>query len=194
MPSYCTHDNGDRPFEVSLLKKGKAAIKVRRIPVDNAPYEVIADLLFQKMWMGTTSYMSEEKFAQGNSFLFRLNESKYVFVGTEMFEFTLPRGEKVNSFVGDVGNSDVVYPYAITNKRILFLIKYIGTGIAAVSKRRLSNIGFDDMYEQLYNDDQVKEHLEVVDTHVLEDRPETAWYRNHTKRERLKILKRLQLE
>ncbi len=186
MISYYTHDNGSRPFEVTLEKK-KAIIKVQRIP-ELGPYEDLLTLKFNKMWMGDDP---EEDF-KGNSFLFQVSTRKYVFIGTSIMEFELPVGEKVERFVGHVGNSDVVYPYAETNKRVLFFIEFTEGGFVSLPLKVLSDHDGGDYYNALYNEKSLDQHKLGVPCIEIEGRPEKTWRKNHTKRQRQQIMKKLQ--
>lgn len=57
----------------------------------------------------------------GNSVLLQTAPRTYVHVGERIFQFRTP-GDKVMTFVSDMGNSAVPYPYAVGQKRVYYMI------------------------------------------------------------------------
>lgn len=62
-------------------------------------------------------------FSNGNSFLLHINNNKYMYIGEHIYTFnTLKKDERIINFYGYLGNSNLVYPYAISNDNIYFLM------------------------------------------------------------------------
>lgn len=146
---FYTHDNGSRPFRVEILEnqqqEGKEDVHVWKEPefdVDAPPWDETFNKLHPKpepdyRWVGVERVMvgkSEKnrttlwggghgpKF-DGAGFLLDLGERRYVFISNTIFEFTLPfAGGPIVKFVGNVGNNDVPYMYAITNSNAYVLL------------------------------------------------------------------------
>jgi hypothetical protein len=142
MPVYETHDNGGRAFQVRI--QSREAIVSRLVESDDDDELLVADppittFRFLKKWIGVgvemfswgrpvdTAKQKNEvrKFSLGNSCLFQVSGQQYIFVGTCVISFSLPRGEVVKRFKSLVGNNDVPYPWLQTNKNVYFLIESV---------------------------------------------------------------------
>ena len=69
-----------------------------------------------KIWIGRSPRIPMTEFSggygpkfYGNSILFQIGKNKYMFVGSEIFTFSLPSA--VTQFSSPVGGSDVPYPW-----------------------------------------------------------------------------------
>lgn len=92
------------------------------------------------------------KEAEGNSILFRVNE-KYVYIGSEIYEFSPKAGDTIQKFYSDIGNSDVPYPYAIGNTHVYILLDKV-----AIEKSFFDMKG--DIYQQYYQGSTfLKQHM-----------------------------------
>jgi hypothetical protein len=78
------------------------------------------------------------KEAEGNSILLQLG-SKYLYIGSELFEFTPVKGDTIEKYYSDIGNSDVPYPYAVGKTHMYMLLDKV-----AVEK------SFFDMKQNIY--------------------------------------------
>jgi hypothetical protein len=52
----------------------------------------------------------------------QLSSRKYVYIGSSIYEFTVPPGEKIIKYYSRVGNNDVPYPVAIGEKYVYFML------------------------------------------------------------------------
>lgn len=123
--SWLTHDNGGRPFKVEI-KKNRALI------YDNysnqTPKPLMREFNITDHIIGKSPLTPQTKFSggygakfDGNTILLKLaNSPKWVFVGDSIFEFK-PLSEIV-SYVSEVGNNDVSYPYAIDSEGRTYLL------------------------------------------------------------------------
>lgn len=122
---YSTHDNGGRPFSVTLSEASK------RVEVFEVNYEESNSIInfktmlvprircqVERWWVGRSDESAFTRFGggygpefDGNSILIKSLENEYIFVGECIFRFhtELP----IVDFQSPVGNNDVPYPYAI---------------------------------------------------------------------------------
>lgn len=141
MKTYYTHDNGGRPFKVTI--SGKIVnIYVRNKVKEGYSKKPKMTFSCKKIFIGKSPSMTMTKVSggigkefDGNSLLFEVDNGrendkkyheklyKYIFVGDIVYSFTT--FSKIVEFVSPVGNNDVPYPYAINeNKSYLLLIEY----------------------------------------------------------------------
>lgn len=66
------------------------------------------------------------RLAKCNSLLCLLSSNSknnnYMFIGDRVYTFTTPKNEPITHYFGSLGNNNVVYPSAITDKNIYFLL------------------------------------------------------------------------
>lgn len=55
----------------------------------------------------------------GNSILLHLDDLRYVYIGSEIYEFTAK--EEITKYYSPIGNNDVPYPVAISKNYIYFM-------------------------------------------------------------------------
>lgn len=108
---YFTHDNGGRPFYVQV----REGIQVRALTNTDTYGRVVLSLpQYEQAWIGenTGRYANKhEVTARGNSVLVHVSGNKYIYIGNHIIEFSAPDG--IREFHGIMGNSDVVYAFAI---------------------------------------------------------------------------------
>ena len=153
--TYEIHDNGGRPFYVTI--KGKSICveknmdtveykdgKFREI---QTPRKHLFDKTVDEIFIGKKSPTGgydglKPSEAEGNSLLLK-KASKYMYIGSEIYEFEPVKGDTIENYYSDIGNSDVPYPYAVGKTHIYILLDKV-----AVEK------SFFDMkhniYEQYY--------------------------------------------
>jgi hypothetical protein len=134
---YFTHDNGGRPFYVKI-RDGIDILKDK-----NGVYKHIYSIpKYTHVWIGGTG---KDK---GSSFLVHVSGNKYVFIGDHIAELTID--DKIKEFKGIVGNSDVVYPFAIGEKNTYFFLQddYLPNAMFPNTS--------GDRYREYYQDDNWK--------------------------------------
>lgn len=131
--TYYTCDNGGRPFKV-VFDPTNRQCKIFKIIDENLKrYSSIPIKVFsyQKAFIGKSPYFETKKKHQiqqqhygpeydGNSILLHIKDNIYVFIGESIYQFY---SDEIKKFVSPVGNSEVPYPYAITNKDIHLLLE-----------------------------------------------------------------------
>lgn len=109
MTTYLVHDNGARPFKVTV--KGSDVKVYRKVPDDSPTnYESKSAMQFKamKVFVG-----SDKGKARGNTILLQTGQKTFVFIGDSIFSFQATNAKK---YFSRVGNSDVPYPYLETDE------------------------------------------------------------------------------
>ncbi len=125
--TYFTHDNGGRPFRVEV--EGNAVTVSKVLDQENtkhSPTHHLFDFVADEIFIGKKSPMGgydgvPPRQAIGNSVLLRIG-NRYVFIGESIFEFQPLKGDTIESFYSDIGNSDVPYPYAVGKTHVYILL------------------------------------------------------------------------
>ena len=165
---YFTHDNGGRPFLVYVGKKEVHIYKENRKDF----YTLLSDLKKEdkkNMWVyiklikkykplqvfiGKSPKNEMTKFSggygkqfDGNSILLKISKNRYVFIGSEVYEFSTG-DDTIIKYYSPVGNSDVPYPFAYGDKNIYFMFdkKTVSYKNAPV----LNNMNKTDAYVYYY--------------------------------------------
>ena len=151
MPIYEIHDNGGRPFTVEITGLRVSVFKnmdeyelqgKEFVTIPN-PRKHLFDFTANEVFIGKKSPTGgydglKAKDAEGNSILLRVGE-KYVYIGSEIYEFSPKPGDTIQKYYSDIGNSDVSYPYAVGNTHVYILLDKV-----AVEK------SFFDMKKNIY--------------------------------------------
>jgi len=130
MKTYETHDNGGRPFFVTVDKNYVTVYK-NDMDYDTGVssrgpevYSTEASVVFVGHRSKTGDYDGlSDKDGLGNSLLLKVG-TKYVFIGHEIFEFKTLPGDTIVDFVSNIGNSDVPYPYAVGDQYVYFMLQW----------------------------------------------------------------------
>lgn len=101
---YHTHFNGARPFRVEVSGKKVEIYK------DTA---LVKKLTVHEVHCGT---------AIGNSILLHLSGKKYMFIGHEIYEFTME--DEFDAYYSIIGNNDVPYPVLLGSKYVYFMLEH----------------------------------------------------------------------
>lgn len=132
---YFIHDNGGRPFLVSIDKLNvKVYKKSNSDDEDVKNYSKLIDTFTaKKILIGKSSGKSETcdhaekdaKLFDGNSILLQITNTKYIFIGHEIFSFEM--NDELDKFYSPVGNNDVPYPLVLGKEYVYFLLdkKYV---------------------------------------------------------------------
>ncbi len=152
---YKIHDNGGRPFHVKVrgndieIWKNMSTYEVKDgkfVDVFKDPKKLY-DWTVDEVFIGKKSPGGgydglKPREADGNSILLKKG-SKYVYIGTEIYEFTPLDGDTIEKYYSNIGNNDVPYPYAIGKKYIYLMIEKVAV------ERGLFDLK-DDVYQQYY--------------------------------------------
>lgn len=159
--NYLIHDNGGRPFCVYISPENKVYIykiykncKLTETNCDELYIytELITSFEAIEIFIGKSLKNEITKFSDGygkdfdgNSILLYLGDYKYVFIGKEIYSFTVQENIKIVKFMSPIGNSNVPYPYAIDNENnYYFLIAYSTLKVLDKTKE-------DDPYNYYYD-------------------------------------------
>jgi len=130
--TYEIHDNGGRPFHVEVSGKNvaiyKGVLPEGENEYDNMVYtKLVKKLTVNAVHVGestcdSAAYIPDEcgKWATGNTVLLHLSGKKYMFVGPEIYTFTME--DDFEAFYSVVGNNDVPYPITLGSKYVYFMM------------------------------------------------------------------------
>jgi hypothetical protein len=152
---YTTHDNGGRPFQVevegtsvSVWKNMDTFEKVNGtfVEIKNPPKHIL-DFTVDALFVGKKSPNGgydglKPKEAEGNSILLQVGP-KYVFIGTEIFEFTPVKDDTIVKFYSDIVHSDVAYPYAVGKTHMYMLLDKVAIPLDFFHSK-------NDVYQEYY--------------------------------------------
>lgn len=152
--TFTTHDNGGSPFRVKFINANNAEIyclvKHKDGGYDPPTYKPIMSLTFEKAFLGKKPKFDGSdrySFEKGNSILFHINDSTYIYVGHAILKFNTRNNEKILEYYSPIGNSDVPYPFAIGEKNTYFMLEP-GPGPGFVSNDKLDFS--KNLYGQIY--------------------------------------------
>jgi len=131
---YEIHDNGGRPFFVSIDGSSVEVFKNMNTyeRIDNRFVEIVKlpKLLFKvdadEVFIGKKSPKGgydglPPREAIGNSILLR-DGKKYIYIGHTIYEFVLKKDDTILEYYSDIGPNDVPYPYAVGKTHIYILL------------------------------------------------------------------------
>lgn len=174
--TYFTHYNGGKPFLVYM----KDDIYIYRISEnfyindrnndENKNCwmytELVKKYFPEKIFIGksiksemTKFYESYSSKFDGNSILLKLNESKYVFIGNYIYEFTIEKNDKIIKYFSQVGNSGVPCPIALGEKNVYFMLDECYVSIDKFPSK-MTNTDWADSYNLFYKKNKNLEYLE----------------------------------
>ncbi len=157
---HLIHDNGGRPFLVNV-KSGEIsvlAVKYNKDLYDNTAIyhkQVLHIPRYMKLFVGKNAgpFANKNEHGEypGSSLLVHVSADKYIYIGSEIFEFTAPSG--IKEFVSVMGHSDVPYPFAVGHENTYLLLEKV---VIANSLRDNT-----DPYEQYYKTKPKTQKLRV---------------------------------
>lgn len=160
--SYDIHDNGGRPFTVEV-GGNKLTIFVNEYdPVADVrkPPRQFKTYTFRDIWIGDDPihYMRKElgwkpKW-KGNTVLAQIGAERYLYIGSEIFEFDLADGDEPVLYESYVGPNDVPYPYLVGKTHTYLLIEGVKVENKALKLK-------EEAYSQYYG--HVKTAVPVAD-------------------------------
>lgn len=143
MHAYLIHDNGGRPFEVEDFK-GHVVVHERIYQRDTEDYlrsggKPLVKTPYERLFVGE----DDGDFGLGNSVLIKVNATKYIYVGSQIYSFAPVKGDVIKSYHSPIGNSDVPYPYAIGATHTYILLDAVAVPNELLDLKA-------DIYEQWY--------------------------------------------
>ena len=174
---YLVHDNHSRPFMIAVLPNKR--VKVFRTPTEGFGIsendrgklwtytKELVNVKPQQIFPGVSPKCEMTKFSGGygkgtlnNSMLLHLKNNEYMFIGSEIYTFKIPDGDKIVRYTSGIGNNDVPYPAAFGNKNIYFLIEYKYVPIDKLLKPLSKEAKMEPYGEILYK----QEHMDRYGT------------------------------
>jgi len=137
--TYNIHDNGSVPYVVNVTAKQVEVIK-------NETNKKMLTTKYVNLFLGDNllgdkNYQKKGKGSLGNSILVEVSHHKYIYIGSEIYSFETD--EEIKSFYSPIGNSDVPYPYAISDTSAYFMLDKKIVPIELIDVKK-------DGYEQFY--------------------------------------------
>jgi hypothetical protein len=198
MKSYEIHDNGGRPFRVDIQGNTVTVwmTKVSYEKVDGEfkdivhPPKQILEVTTDRIFVGKKSPKGgydglKPKEAEGNSILLQVG-AKYVYIGSEIIQFSPMKDDTIEKYYSDIGNSDVPYPYAIGKTHVYIMLDKVAVskdffdmkkGIyeqyyeaTTYLKDRLSTLSKEDKVKARARMDELDEQTTKLKTKVLQKR------------------------
>ena len=148
--TFLTHYNGGKPFKIQF---NNGIISIYKYDINEGnKYEVNPVLTIKKyngVFIGTHA---NNKFP-GNTILVHINRNKYIYIGETIIKFeTL---EPIKYYISELGNSDVPYPYAVTDLYIYLLVpiqnKNKKTYYYIEKNKLIKKDPYTDFYTQIKN-------------------------------------------
>lgn len=125
MSTYYIHDNGDRPFAVTVAQRARKQFvtvkSLTNIPSGSdsehggfEPEESEYDhVVFENLQVQRVYKDDEDAEEENCAMLLQIKGDHHMFVGREIYEFHTD-GEPLMFFRSNLGNNDVPYPYAVS--------------------------------------------------------------------------------
>jgi len=146
---YKIHDNGGMPFVVALAKN-EATVYSQTYDEEKKKYVKEKELLsvpYTRAFigdnkLGVNGYVQKGKY-KGNTILLHLDKNDYIFIGGEILKFKTTDSACIMDYFSPVGNSDVPYPYAISETKVYLLDEKVALPVEMIDVKK-------DAYEQYY--------------------------------------------
>ena len=158
--SYLIHDNGGRPFRVEVSGKNVEIYKGeyrklddgKTIVYENMDYnKLLKKLVVKEVHLGQSPCIPAAdacgSFGKGNSILLHVNGNKYMYIGHEIYEFTME--DDFDKYYSLIGNNDVPYPIIVGTKYVYFMLDHIYLS-KELFKAKMSAAEWADAYTYFY--------------------------------------------
>jgi len=126
MPDYFIHDNGRRPYKVTIDNNLNVNIYKNKSE-DEYEDKVFKSYKPQKIFIGKSPKNNMTKFSgeygkkfDGNSILLQFIKNSYTYIGSDIFSFKTD--SEIINYVSPIGNNNVPYPYAIDTNDYYYLM------------------------------------------------------------------------
>jgi len=131
---YLIHDNGGRPFKVDVSGKSVEIYKGEYARNNNGSinYDIINYTMLVKKLTVKEVHVGQSPcipaadacgaFGKGNSILLHVSGNKYIYIGHEIYEFTME--DAFEAYYSMIGNNDVPYPVVLGSKNVYFMLDH----------------------------------------------------------------------
>lgn len=155
---YDIHDNGARPFRVFVGPGNHIQIAKRSYETDKVD-EPFVELDVERVMLGKESPLpNRERSEKGNNILLEVTPNRFMYIGTEIREFSPVKGDRINKFYSDIGGSDVPYAYGIGDDYIYLFSTFDNGKVKAVDKSFFRPLNENDSF---YNQVHECHNLEI---------------------------------
>ncbi len=128
---YYTNDEGKRSFKV-VVNKNNTTIYKEEILGSNNYNRFVVKYIPEEIYIGNSNVniLLNGNLYEGNSILLKLRRTyrdivpRYVFIGHNIYEFTLEDGDQILTFHSIVENN-TSYPVLLTTSNVYFLLDYV---------------------------------------------------------------------
>jgi hypothetical protein len=146
--TYEIHDNGGRPFVVTVddltVTVEKQIEEEGEVQSRKKLFTKTVDEVFLGKKSPTGGYDGlKPTQAEGNSILLH-HGAKYIYIGSEIYEFSSVKGDTIETYYSDIGNSDVPYPYAIGKTHVYIMLDKVAVEKSFFDMKK-------DIYQQYYS-------------------------------------------
>ena len=145
---YKIHDNRSVPH-IACIESSKKKLTIYKAVPDDLGAIIYStnykDVFIGDNMNGLKDYVKKGT-DKGNSVLAELAAGRYVFVGEQIYEFTVAAGDIIEAYHSPIGNNDVPYPVAVGAEYLYFLLM----GDHVYVPRALFDMK-GDLYRQFYN-------------------------------------------
>jgi hypothetical protein len=147
---YLIHDNGGRPFQVNITHDQFTVYRQSKVAESGKGY-IFYEGDYDKVLVKPTKYLKlyvgkdpnyGKKF-DGNTILAQVSAKKYMYIGEEIFTFTIT--DDITGYKSPIQGSDVAYAYARGTKNTYLMIEK-----TFIPNDELRTV---DPYDQLYGMD-----------------------------------------
>jgi hypothetical protein len=145
---YEIHDNRSVPH-IACIESARKRLTVYKADSD-VPGNNLYSVHYRNVFIGDNvnglkDYVKKGT-DKGNSVLAELAAGRYVFVGEQIYEFTVAAGDVIEAYHSPIGNNDVPYPVAVGKEYLYFLLM----GDHCYVPRALFDLK-GDLYRQFYD-------------------------------------------
>ena len=155
--TYEIHDNMDTPFQVEV--QGSSVAIFKGLKNDDGDYdnydEKIMVLRAAAVYPGENSCTPEEEPyfncspQTGNTILLRVGK-KYIYIGGEIFEFSLAANETVQAYYSKLGSNDVPYPILLGSQNVYMLKEHTYVPRSLFDRYEMTAVEWADVAQYYY--------------------------------------------
>lgn len=155
--AYYIHDNGGRPFKVVIDNKTVSIYKnTSKYPEDEIYDGLVKRIKAKEIFIGKSSgkpqlaahTVAQAKQFIGNSILLELSAKKYIYIGSEIYEFHTE--DTIESYYSLVGNNDVAYPVALGTENIYFMLDHTYVKREMILYPKMEAVDWEGAYGMYY--------------------------------------------
>lgn len=148
---YQIHDNYDTPFEVNV--RGKTVTVCKGSKNDDKQilkYTVKTVYPGENLQTPMEIRVYGKDSAIGNTVLLHVTGDTYIYIGGEIYQFNLQKGETVEAYYSKIGPNDVPYPVLVGTQRVYFPLEHVSVPRALFDRYDMNKMEWADAYQYYY--------------------------------------------